>query len=83
MTPLESQRLQGLGMAYLYNIEKMSIAIFFYGASSSLLVHGIAHKFDYHIKESLLYFSLHRLSSSCSFSPSCRLRVGFFLLGMT
>ena len=69
MTPLESHRLQSLGMAYLYNIEKVSIAIFFYGASSSLVAHGTIHKFDY-IKESSLYFSLHRLLSSCSFSLS-------------
>ena len=40
MTPLESERLQHLGTTFLYNIAQLSIAIFFYGASSKLVVHG-------------------------------------------
>ena len=34
MTPLETELLQQFGIAYLYNLEELSILVFFYGASS-------------------------------------------------
>ena len=39
MTPLEIGLLQHLGVGYLWSIEALSIGIFFYGASSSLVVY--------------------------------------------
>ena len=69
MTPLESELLQQLGTSYLYSIEELSIAIFFYGASSSLVV--VYGSSTSSIKVSLLYFSLCRLLSSGWFSLSC------------
>ena len=38
MTPLESKFLQDVGLYYLWCLEGLSIGIFFYGASSSLLI---------------------------------------------
>ena len=40
--PLESKLLQQLGISYLYNIEELSIAIFFYGSSSLLVVYALS-----------------------------------------
>ena len=40
MTPLESELLQHLGTFSLLNVAQLSIGIFFYGASSKLVVHG-------------------------------------------
>ena len=40
MTLLAETKLQKLGITFLYNVEELSIGIFFYGASSSLLVYG-------------------------------------------
>ena len=40
MTPLETERLRHLAIAYLYKVEELSIAIFLYGASSLLVVYG-------------------------------------------
>jgi len=40
MTPLETELLQQLGIACLYNVEELSIGIFLYGASPSLVVYG-------------------------------------------
>ena len=39
MTPLESELLQALGLDFLREVEALSIFIFFYGASSSLVVY--------------------------------------------
>ena len=39
MTPLESERLQKLGLAYLQILEQLTINVFFYGPSSSLVVY--------------------------------------------
>ena len=39
MTPLETEPLQHLGIAYLYNVEGLPIGFFFYGASSSFVVY--------------------------------------------
>jgi len=36
MTPLENELLQQLGLAYMREVEELSISGFFYGASSSL-----------------------------------------------
>ena len=54
MTPLETELLHQLGMNRLYDIEVLSMQIFFYGASSSLVIHGL---FISSAKVSLLYFS--------------------------
>jgi len=40
MTPLESELLQHLGIIYLNNVEELSILVFFYGTSFSLMVYG-------------------------------------------
>ena len=40
MTPLENKLIQRFGIVSLYNVEELSIGIFFYGASSSPMVHG-------------------------------------------
>ena len=40
MTPLESELLQKHGIAYLYQVEELSVAFFFYGTSSLLMVYG-------------------------------------------
>jgi len=40
MTAPETELLQQLGFTYLYNVEELSIGVFFYGASSSLVVYG-------------------------------------------
>ena len=40
MTPLKIERHQNLGIDALYNVEELSIAIFFYGASSSPVEYG-------------------------------------------
>ena len=42
MTPLETELLQRLGTSYLHEVEALSIFVFFYGASSSLVVHGLS-----------------------------------------
>ena len=42
MTPLESELLQILGLAYLKSIEKLSIFIFFYGAPPSLVLYDLS-----------------------------------------
>jgi len=40
MTPLESELLQDLGVAFWIRIEQLSFFVFFYGASLSLAVYG-------------------------------------------
>ena len=42
MTPLENKFLQQFGITFLNIVEDLSISIFFYGASSSLVVHGLS-----------------------------------------
>ena len=42
MTPLEAKPLRILGTSYLYDVEELSIGIFFYGMSSSLVIYGPA-----------------------------------------
>ena len=39
MTPLESEALERLGLSNLRSLEQLLIIIFFYGASSSLVVY--------------------------------------------
>jgi len=48
MTPAESKLLQRVGLAYVREVEELSISIFFYGASSSLavLLMRLIHKFE-------------------------------------
>ena len=38
--PFETELLQQFGLLFLYNVEELSIGIFFYGTSSSLVVYG-------------------------------------------
>jgi len=40
MTSIETELLQQLGVIFLYNVEELAIGVFFYGASSSLVVYG-------------------------------------------
>jgi len=67
MTPLETEVLQHLGITYLYNVEELSIGVFFYGASSSLVVYDPLHKFD------------QRSLCSTLLCVGCYLRVRFLL----
>ena len=67
MTPLETELLQQLGTNRLHDIETLSIQVFLYGVPSSFVIHGPSISSP---KVSLLYFSLRRSLSSCTFSPS-------------
>ena len=70
MTPLETELLHQLGILRLLDIEILSIQVFFYGASSESTLVTMLGPSTSSAKVSLLYFSLRRSLSSCTFPPS-------------
>jgi len=77
MTPPETELLHQLGITYLSNVEELSIGVFFYGASSLLMVYGLV--FTTSIKGAfVVLFSASVVIFVFVFSF---LRVGYFLVG--